>query len=668
MAIRWKVPFKSIGGTVYNVNIYDATFSGTATELTGAAHPFVTSEDQNNDPTNPVRISTGYINIINTGDLSALFPVAPKDRFVTLTSGDTTLWQGYIKQDQFTQPWDRAPYTVQIPVVSALGILEGCQMEKGDVSDRARIAEYLRLAIVNTGTSYTNVVFPADLGEQSGGPWDVIFRFGLQDRNWFKYKNQNLIDPTESRYDGMSWLSVLTELMKAFGYTLYERGKTIYIIGRRRNYYLSIPVSGLATLASNGNPTESAVTSNTINIANLQIGDKNGTIDVLPSKRRAVVEANINPFDADSTPIINTVYLTFVGMLTIQKLYNGATAPTDYYFNRTVGTYQPTAGTNIWTFKSYQDDVEVAWDPQDITRDYHIAVYCRDNSGNDYILINFDNTNNASAWGGGVMCSVKSPSQSFFAGGYISIHACIDFYEGDGRSAIETHYAKFMVRIGSMYYNATTHTWSSTPTQFSTRIEKGNIVAMSTEEQGDNDCVYLPIPDTGIYGDVELYIYDPYSTSSIQVSHQTMYEISKLDVSYVEPLSNPYIDDPVTDTNRFVLGLNTFAREDEEKDIAITSFINSRMGYGVLLKPDFSSPQGKIYDRYSGSQYFEETLTQIIGACYQKSQQILTIPIKQASEFLPTDLYAWNGNYQYLAIDHDWADELQKLKIFKLLQ
>ena len=665
MAIRWKVPFKSIGGTVYNVNIYDASFSGNAANLTGAAHPFVTSEDSSNDPLCPVRTSSGYINIVNTGDLSALIPTTPKARFVTLTSGNTTLWQGYIKQEQFTQPWDRTPYTIQIPVVSALGILEGLQMEKGDVSDRARIAEYLRLAINQTGASYNTIVFPADIGAQSGGPWDIIFRFGLQDRNWFKYKNQNLLDPDESRFDGMSWLEVLSELMKAFGYTLYEKGQTIYIIGRRRFYYLSIPVSALSTLASNGNPSEAGVTSNTISINNLQVGGNNGTIDILPSKRRAVVEGSINPFEADATPIINTLYLTFAGMLTIQKRYNGSL--TDNYFSATLGVYTPKSGTNIWTFRSYQDDVEKTWNAQDITRDYHIAVYCRDKGGNDSILINFDNTGNASAWGGSWMCSVKSPSQSFFAGGYISIHAGINFFEGDGASHIETHRGRFMVRIGSYYYNANSHTWTTTPAQINTLINNGLIEADSSEEKGDNNCIYLPIPDNGIYGDVELYIYDPYSTSGVQQQHQAMYEITNLDVEYVESMYDPYQDDPVTDTNRFVLGMDSFAREDEEKNTAVTSFINGRMGYGVLLKPDFSTPQGKIYDRYSGSIYFEETLTYIINACFQKPQQILTIPIKQASEFLPTDIYAWNGNHSYLAVEHDWADEIQKLKIFKLI-
>ena len=162
MAIHWKIPFKSITGTAYTLNVYDATYSGSAVTLTAAAAPFVTSEDNSTDILEPVRISTGYINVINRGDLAGLLPATPKARPVTLTSGNTVLWQGYIKQQQMTQPWAQTPYELQLPVVSALGILDN-KIEKGDVPYRARIAEYLQLAIAATGSTYTNIVYPADL-------------------------------------------------------------------------------------------------------------------------------------------------------------------------------------------------------------------------------------------------------------------------------------------------------------------------------------------------------------------------------------------------------------------------------------------------------------------------------------------------------------------------
>lgn len=62
MAIHWKIPFKSLRTqTTYTVNVYDASFSGTAVTLKGAAQPFVTEEDADEDMFMPVRTQTGYL-------------------------------------------------------------------------------------------------------------------------------------------------------------------------------------------------------------------------------------------------------------------------------------------------------------------------------------------------------------------------------------------------------------------------------------------------------------------------------------------------------------------------------------------------------------------------------------------------------------------------------
>ena len=667
MVVRWKIPFKSIGGTDYMVNIYDSTFSGEATTLTGTSNPFVTTETSSDDIMAPVRISTGEINIVNTGNLDGILPTTPKARYVTLVTGGNIVWQGYIKQEQYTQPWDRTPYAITLPIISCMGILEGRQMEKGDVADRARFAEYMRLAIVESGGTYDNIVFPSEYGVTGSGVWDMFFKLGTQDRNWFEYKNQNVLDPDESRYDGMTWLEVLSAWMTAFGYTMYENGKTIYIVHRIRKYYLSVAVSALSTLAANSTPTETSIEASTVNIGDMQIGGSNGTVDILPTKRRAIVEGEINPFQEDSTPMFDTKYLTFMGMLTIQKAYSDQQSYGYYYYNKTMGVYEPEQGQQYWTFRSYNNGTLQQYSAQDITRDYHIAVFARDKSGEDYILINYNDVNGASGWGGtSWMCSLKSQTESFFAAGYISIHAKVVFNEGEGGTAPGTHRAKFMLRIGNYYYNGDTHQWQTTEAQFLANIDdNGEIVAYSNVEQGDNGCIYLEVPSSGIYGDVELYIYTPYSVAQTQQYHQAVYEISKLDISYAEPEIDVFQDYPEGSSNRFVVSLDKFASEDESKSLALTSFINEHMGYGVLLKPDFSEPLGKIYNRFSGTSYFEEILVNTIASVFGKTQQILTIPLRHQSTLSPINLYSCNGTYRYLNVRRDWRDDLQTLKIFK---
>ena len=48
-AIRWKVPFVSISGTHYEVDIYDEGYSGTPVQLMAGETPFTTDENDDKD-------------------------------------------------------------------------------------------------------------------------------------------------------------------------------------------------------------------------------------------------------------------------------------------------------------------------------------------------------------------------------------------------------------------------------------------------------------------------------------------------------------------------------------------------------------------------------------------------------------------------------------------
>ena len=46
MAIHWTIPFKALrSGIVYNINIYDASYTGSAIVLNGGANPIITEEE-----------------------------------------------------------------------------------------------------------------------------------------------------------------------------------------------------------------------------------------------------------------------------------------------------------------------------------------------------------------------------------------------------------------------------------------------------------------------------------------------------------------------------------------------------------------------------------------------------------------------------------------------
>ena len=671
MAIHWRCRFKSIDDTLYSVNIYDATYTGTPVELTGAAAPFETQEDGDEDMLAPVRVSTGALRLINLDSIDALIPMTPKARPVTLThtEGNTTVvdWQGYIQQAQFTQQWTVIPYEIELPVVSALGILGGVQIVKDELPARNRMAEYFVSALAATGHSFDSIVFPAELGMTDSGPWDAFWRVGVQDRNWFSYNSQNVLYPDETRYDGASWLDIVSSIMKSFGYTLYERGRKLYIISRTTTNYLEMPASELQTLADNEDPATTTATAQTVNISQEQLAGASGTIDVIASRRKAIVEADVKLYDEDALPQVDMKYMDYAATLQVQKQISDSTGA--YYFNEELGVYEPKTGTNIWTLLEYSDGNEVPWVGQDITIDAHIGALCRRRNGENVIFINYNSVGNqAHGWGGDGLVSVKSASESHFAGGSFMLCCSIELFQGTGAALEETYSAKFMLRVGTKYYNTTTNSWQTTPCTFSAKLDdsgRPTPVSSANALNGDGK-FYIPLPQEGIFGDVELTFYDPYSSAATQQEFQAVFIFTNVSLDYVWPNESPYIDYASDDTNRFCEVMNVFALNDADKNIGLTSYVRNRMGYSVLLKPDFSGPITKMEHRSLGNIYFEQQLLEAIDNCYHQPQRVLTIPLMRDGQYSPLDSYAYNGGtYQYLSSNTLWRDSLHRIRIFK---
>lgn len=668
MAIHWRCRFKSIDDTLYSVNIYDATYTGSPVELTGAAVPFETKEDGDEDILAPVRVSTGALRLINMNTIDALIPATPKARPVTLThtEGGTTVvdWQGYIQQAQFTQQWTATPYEIELPVVSALGILGGVQIVKNELPTRNRMAKYIAKAISATGHSFDSIVFPAELGMTDAGPWDAFWRVGVQERKWFSYNSQNVLYPDETRYDGASWLDIVSSIMEAFGYTLYERGRKLYIISRTTTNYLEMAATELQSLADNDDPTTTAATAQTVSISQEQLAGTSGTVDVIASRRKAIVEADVKLYDEDALPQVDMKYMDYAGTRHVRKITDGY-----MYFNEELGIYEPKVGTNIWTLLEYSDGNEVQWSGQDITIDAHIGALCRRKNGENVIFINYNSVGSqAHGWGGDGLVSVSSVTESHFAGGCFMLCCAIELFQGTGAALEETYSAKFMLRVGTKYYNATTNSWQTTPCTFSAKLDdsgRPTPVSSANALNGDGK-FYIPLPQEGIFGDVELTFYDPYSSAATQQEFQAVFIFSNVSLDYVWPNESPYIDYASDDTNRFCEVMNVFALDDADKNTALTSYVRNRMGYSVLLKPDYSGPVTKMEHRSLGNIYFEQQLLEAIDNCYHYPLRVLTIPLKRDGQYSPLDAYAYNGGtYQYHSSTTLWRDSLHRIRIFK---
>ena len=136
MKVRWQIKFASLQGTDYVIDYYDADYTGSSiTQLTGAAEPFITNEDTDDDFFVPVRTQSGYIKFVAQNDaiVGDLMPVQATDRPVVLrTSGGTVCWIGFLSQEQYSQPWEPCPYEIEMPVVSVMMAMQGVRFTQNE--------------------------------------------------------------------------------------------------------------------------------------------------------------------------------------------------------------------------------------------------------------------------------------------------------------------------------------------------------------------------------------------------------------------------------------------------------------------------------------------------------------------------------------------------------
>jgi hypothetical protein len=70
---KWTIPFVSLGGISCRADIYDTTgedYTGNPAVLIGQPQPVTFDEETDDDLLLTVRTRTGYLNIIETADLS----------------------------------------------------------------------------------------------------------------------------------------------------------------------------------------------------------------------------------------------------------------------------------------------------------------------------------------------------------------------------------------------------------------------------------------------------------------------------------------------------------------------------------------------------------------------------------------------------------------------
>ena len=240
---KYQIPFQSFGGTQYMVYIYErGDTQGTVTQLTGAAEPFTTQEDDNDDIFTPIRKQTGYLRVLDDQGtlLETLIPSNNTEKMVRLYSGTwnaamttftdgTIQWQGFLCAQAYTQPWDNGSKVIEFPVKSVLAAMEDVSYPEWLGVRTENIAMYIyrafmALDLFQSPDNPTNVYLVTDFNVAVDELMQKVSSQIFRERKTGHYD-----DPDAVWYDSIQIYDALSMIMSFYGMILREKGNNIYI-------------------------------------------------------------------------------------------------------------------------------------------------------------------------------------------------------------------------------------------------------------------------------------------------------------------------------------------------------------------------------------------------------------------------------------------------------
>lgn len=287
------IEFNSMLGAQYTLTIEDGSQADTS--MVAGPQPFVTQTDDDKDPFAPIRSCSGKIQVEGAvSDILDLVQAQPIERKVLLRSHDSqgapigVVWQGYLQTRSYSQPLDRAPIYLELPVISPLEVLKSfypssAQADLGYKSFGAFIASLNH--ITGLGSLWINFYFP----NLSNPLTTLYYKFSM--RNYAEWIEE------ENRWQTMSYYEILEDICKMFGWQCVEKGYALIFLAfdQSDSYgYKCLSYSEMDSLAAGDTVTGSDYTTSLITE---YVWGADHRIDFVDGKNKIVVTGDTNPFD-----------------------------------------------------------------------------------------------------------------------------------------------------------------------------------------------------------------------------------------------------------------------------------------------------------------------------------------------------------------------------------
>lgn len=276
MGLRYRIQFRDCKNTSYEVRIYRNGYTGEVKELDGAPSCFVVSGTDEDFMYTPIRTSTATISVLDSDLLLDLYSINNQYAPVKFYKEGVLEWTGYIKPEQFTQPYVPNIESISVECVSALATLEHIGYKTQNKSGYITMMELIRYIISSANGGYGGVYLPWVYGSSSEMNGNVFEEIILCEEN-FTSEEMNLLE-------------VLEAVCKFLNWTVYDIKGHLYFIdadwkGAYRVYDEAL------TNYTNANGNEVFVQSVGFN------GSGSNTLDIVHGYNKASVKSINNVFD-----------------------------------------------------------------------------------------------------------------------------------------------------------------------------------------------------------------------------------------------------------------------------------------------------------------------------------------------------------------------------------
>ena len=725
-AIKWQIPFASLSGTLYRIDIYAEGYSGDPIQLTAGESPFVTEEDSSEDFFTPIRTQTGSIQVCTRkpdGTMLTLDEILPANnidhpvRLINLSNSNAIEWQGFLSCEAYSQNYTAIPENLTLSVISVLEAMDSVQADTERMSGLKKVAatinDILESFIAKAGVSYfTQYYVP---GIACGR--NILSKY-IDNTVLFNTKEYNNENSTTYIIDGLSLKDCLNRIATYMGWCVRENNISLFFVaaneevGYNRHYRQgTITPGGEHVIYWMTDINETAVMTSDIadfdwrgtdHKRDIRQGAK--SVEVVSKVAKYAIDLDLPPFPYGETYEIHRQYNSPTNWI-----YILASLVNNPYNNVTLNYYKATI-SYVYGSQSAAETTTLAdllahlWDAEGIVDIYsgHGTETVR--SGAFFAKVAYENQDqSAHSTNDGLFVSwlpkvinTDYSTQPIFAmrslisynigGGYLKLSASLANLVVNFDNSFEvvwitkeTDYTDSIlmhIRFGNKYWNGSQ--WVNSFTKVWVDIEGSNFKKNWTPTTPVEETDGYLIPLSNNSGELEIAIYP--QNNMPNASHKTFLLntfFSNLGVEYVQT-----DDDTLTDRgeNHYFRLLGTNFRDEISVGTDLASSLNNQpspslimedsagttpmtyLNYGSAQSPDMRRPEVDLLNR----------LASYYGASRQTLDLITKHPVvNNAAAVLPLlKLNGINDGKVYLPLSEsrDWQTDVCKLTCFEMPQ